>query len=247
MRQIHHWAALVFVGAIAAAPEPHLLHRRVPPAARAQLADRHRPRSAGAGRGLHRLLAARRPAVGHGPADRLLGDPVDPVRRAVAGVPGLRRRVPHARHHQPPVRAPRDPAAGLLIGGVVGAPGLIWSPEAHRSTAAPGARRTTSSGRAFWPGQVFRSVGLFFLTAAVVIAGSAGSFRSTRSGSTDRTCRYVATVPAQPDWYVGWLEGALRLGPALRADDPGRDHPLAVHAGLRDPGPRSSASSRCGR
>ena len=23
---------------------------------------------------------------------------------------------------------------------------------------------------------------------------------------------YVATVPAQPDWYVGWLEGALRLG-----------------------------------
>ena len=37
IRQTHHWAALVFVVAIVAAPAARLLHRRVPQAARAQL------------------------------------------------------------------------------------------------------------------------------------------------------------------------------------------------------------------
>ena len=33
MRQIHHWAALIFVAADLGAPVPRLLHRRVPQAA----------------------------------------------------------------------------------------------------------------------------------------------------------------------------------------------------------------------
>ena len=68
VRQIHHWAALLFVAAMVAHMFRIVLHRRVPQAARGQLG--HRP---GADprrhvRGLHRLLAARRPAVRHGPA-----------------------------------------------------------------------------------------------------------------------------------------------------------------------------------
>ncbi len=26
---------------------------------------------------------------------------------------------------------------------------------------------------------------------------------------------WIASSPAQPDWYIGWLEGALRMGPAF--------------------------------
>ena len=42
MRQIHHWAALLFVAAIMRAHAPGVLHRRVPQAARDQLGDRRR-------------------------------------------------------------------------------------------------------------------------------------------------------------------------------------------------------------
>ena len=40
MRQIHHWAAILFVASIVGAHAAGLLHRRVPQAARGQLADR---------------------------------------------------------------------------------------------------------------------------------------------------------------------------------------------------------------
>ena len=44
---------------------------------------------------------------------------------------------------------------------------------------------------------------------------SAGSSRSTRSGCGGRTTSPTATNGAQPDWYLGWLIGALRLVPGF--------------------------------
>ena len=69
-RQMHHWAALVFVGADRRAPVPHLLHRRFRRPARDQLDRRRHPADPRHVQRLHRLLAARRPAVGHRPAHR---------------------------------------------------------------------------------------------------------------------------------------------------------------------------------
>ena len=43
MRQIHHWAALLFMAAIVVHLCAGVLHRRLPQAARAQLAHRRRP------------------------------------------------------------------------------------------------------------------------------------------------------------------------------------------------------------
>ena len=102
----------------------------------------------------------------------------------------------------------RDAAAGLLIGGIAAHLGLLWL-QKHTNTARRGPARTTSSG-CRWPGQVFRSVGLFFMTAAVVtlVAGLIQINPVWLYGPYGP----VATVPAQPDWCVGWLEGALRLG-----------------------------------
>ena len=76
----------------------------------------------------------------------------------------------------------------------------------------PGVTERTVSGPPFWPVQVFRSLGLLFLTAAV-LALFAGLFEMNPVWLYGPFVPSAATVPAQPDWYVGWLEGALRLGP----------------------------------
>lgn len=66
-------------------------------------------------------------------------------------------------------------------------------------------------GKYLWPEQAFKSTGLFFLVAALdaLFAGliqinpiwSYGPYNATEVSS-----------PAQPDWYIGWLDGLLRLG-----------------------------------
>jgi ubiquinol-cytochrome c reductase cytochrome b subunit len=84
----------------------------------------------------------------------------------------------------------------------------------HKHTQYRGgaAREDNVVGRNFWPGQVFRSTGLFFLTAAVV--SLIGGFFQINPiwvyGPFDAS---VVSSPAQPDWYVGWLDGALRVFP----------------------------------
>ena len=67
-------------------------------------------------------------------------------------------------------------------------------------------------GRHFWPGQVFRSTGLFLLTAAI-LAGLGGLIQVNPVWIYGPFVPYAVSSPAQPDWYLGWLEGSLRLGP----------------------------------
>jgi ubiquinol-cytochrome c reductase cytochrome b subunit len=67
-------------------------------------------------------------------------------------------------------------------------------------------------GRHFWPGQAFRSLGLLFVTAAV-LALLGGLVQINPVWVYGPYVPSAAASPAQPDWYVGWLEGALRLGP----------------------------------
>ena len=108
IRQTHHWAALVFVAAIVV----HMLRvfftgafRRP---ARPELDGRDLARAARPDRGLRRLLAARRPALGHGPGDRLLGSGRVPDHRRVARRPLLGGRVPgRGGLHLAPLRRPR--------------------------------------------------------------------------------------------------------------------------------------------
>ena len=112
MRQAHHWAALIFLATIFAHLLPRVLHRRVPPAAGDQLD--HRPHDADPGddQRLLRLLAARRPALGLGPAHRLRRRPVDPGDRHVDRLAVLRRRVPGRRPARALLRAPHPHRAG---------------------------------------------------------------------------------------------------------------------------------------
>jgi ubiquinol-cytochrome c reductase cytochrome b subunit len=91
--------------------------------------------------------------------------------------------------------------------------GLIWR-QMH--TNYPGPRRTdhTIVGSRVWPSYTLKSLGLFLLVFAVV-AGLGGLVQ------IDPVWIYgpynpAAILPgAQPDWYLGWVEGAMRLFPGV--------------------------------
>jgi ubiquinol-cytochrome c reductase cytochrome b subunit len=99
----------------------------------------------------------------------------------------------------------------LMVGLVTAHLGILWL---QKHTQFPGGRAAESNviGRHFWPGQAFRSVGLMFLTAAI-LAGLAGLVQINPVWIYGPFLPYAVSSPAQPDWYLGWLEGSLRLGP----------------------------------
>lgn len=89
---------------------------------------------------------------------------------------------------------------------------IVWR-QKHTHFPGAGRRDDNVQGIRFWPTYMAQSLGLFCGVAAVLTAlgGLAqinpiwlyGPFRPDR-----------VTMPAQPDWYLGWTEGALRIFPA---------------------------------
>jgi ubiquinol-cytochrome c reductase cytochrome b subunit len=88
---------------------------------------------------------------------------------------------------------------------------IVWR---QKHTQFPGRGRTDTNvvGSRLWPTYTAKSVGLLFGLASIL--GLMGGLLQINPvwlyGPFD-----PATVasPAQPDWYLGWLEGALRLFP----------------------------------
>jgi quinol---cytochrome-c reductase cytochrome b subunit len=100
---------------------------------------------------------------------------------------------------------------GLVIGAITVHLVLLVLHK-HTQHRGPLAREDNVVGRYFWPGQVFLSSGLFFLTAAV-LAVIGGLFQINPIWLYGPFEASVVASPAQPDWYVGWLDGALRIFP----------------------------------
>jgi ubiquinol-cytochrome c reductase cytochrome b subunit len=111
---------------------------------------------------------------------------------------------------------------------------LVWL-QKHTQFRGPRATEENVVGSPFWPIQAFRSVGLFFLTAAV-LAALGGLVEINPVWSYGPFIPYAVTVPAQPDWYVGWLEGALRLGPSFEPTILGITIPTPFIPGILVPG-----------
>ncbi|MGH2465217.1 MAG: cytochrome bc1 complex cytochrome b subunit [Candidatus Limnocylindrales bacterium] len=99
----------------------------------------------------------------------------------------------------------------LMIGLISAHLGILWL---QKHTQYPGGRARESNvvGRHFWPGQAFRSLGLLLITAAV-LALVGGLVQVNPVWVYGPYVPYAVSSPAQPDWYLGWLEGLLRLGP----------------------------------
>jgi ubiquinol-cytochrome c reductase cytochrome b subunit len=90
--------------------------------------------------------------------------------------------------------------------------GIIWR-QYH--TNYPGPKRTNDTivGSRLYPSYAAKSIGLFFLVLGFITAlgGLAQIDPVWVYGPFDPT---AATPFAQPDWYLGWIEGAMRLNPA---------------------------------
>ncbi len=211
MRQIHHWAALLFVAAIVV----HLMRIFFTGAFR-------KPRELNWMIGVTLLILA----IFNGFAGySLLDDQLS----------GTGLRIAHSITISIPIAGTW--LASLLFGGKFPGPDIISRlfvihillipavivalltahlailvRQKHTQFRGPGRTETNVVGERVWPGFAFKSLGLMMLTAALLAAlgGLAqinpiwlfGPFRAAGVSSA-----------SQPDWYMGWADGALRLWP----------------------------------
>lgn len=213
IRQMHHWAALIFIGAIVC----HLARLFF-------TATYRRPRELNWMIGLTLLLLAL--------ANGYFGYSI--VGDLLSGA-GLR--IGYAILLSVPIIGPG--LAFLFFGGVVPTDAtlprlyalhifvvpalisillaahltIIWR---QKHTNYPGPQRTNKSivGSRVWPSYAAKSTGLFFLVFAAIAAlgGLVQIDPIWIYGPYDP----AAILPgAQPDWYLGWVEGAMRLFPGV--------------------------------
>jgi ubiquinol-cytochrome c reductase cytochrome b subunit len=84
----------------------------------------------------------------------------------------------------------------------------------QKHTQFPGPGRTEGNvvGTRMWPTYAAKATGLFFLVAAVV-AFLGGVFQINPIWIYGPFDPAEVSSASQPDWYMGWLEGALRIMP----------------------------------
>jgi ubiquinol-cytochrome c reductase cytochrome b subunit len=107
--------------------------------------------------------------------------------------------------------------------------------QKHTQYRGGPAREDNVVGRYFWPGQVFISTGLFFLTGAILtlIGGLVQINPIWAYGPFNAA---AVSSPAQPDWYLGWLDGALRIFPPVEPTILGVTIPSPFIPGVVIPG-----------
>jgi len=215
-RQSHHWAALVFVGAIVV----HLCRIFFTGAFR-------RPREINWLVGVTLLvLAIVNGFVGYSLPDDLLSGTGLRVANAIilsipvigtwldfivfgGGFPGQQ-------------IVPRLYVAHILL-----IPGLIIAlitvhmviliRQKHSQFPGPGRTDTNVVGSRLWPAYAVRSLGLLAAVfAACLLLGGLVQINPIWQWGPFEPGAVVA--PAQPDWYIGWVDGALRLWPPWEPD-----------------------------
>jgi ubiquinol-cytochrome c reductase cytochrome b subunit len=211
MRQIHHWAALVFVGAIVL----HLCRIFFTGAYR-------RPREINWLVGVTMLLLA----IGNGftgyslPDDLLSGTGLRIMDSIVLSIPLVGERLSFL------IFGGEFPAQDIisrlfvihilvvpaaLVGLLSVHLAIVWR-QKHTQFPGDGAREDNVVGSRLWPTYAAKSVGLLVLVAGVL--GLLGGIAQINPVWLYGPYQPAAvSTAAQPDYYVGFLEGALRLFP----------------------------------
>lgn len=88
---------------------------------------------------------------------------------------------------------------------------VLWR-QKHTQFAGRGKTEDNLVGSYLWPTYAAKSIGLFALVFAVLAAlGGLAQINPIWLYGPFKPA--VVSTAAQPDWYVGWLEGALRIMP----------------------------------
>jgi ubiquinol-cytochrome c reductase cytochrome b subunit len=82
----------------------------------------------------------------------------------------------------------------------------------HTQFPGPGRTERRLVGVPLWPGYALRSLALLFATAGVLVL-LGGLIQINPVWEWGPYEPYLSTNGAQPDWYLGWLIGALRMMP----------------------------------
>jgi ubiquinol-cytochrome c reductase cytochrome b subunit len=112
---------------------------------------------------------------------------------------------------------------------------IVWH-QKHTQFPEAGRTETNVVGSKLWPTYMAKSVGLFFSVFAVLclLGGLVQINPVWLYGPFEPQ---QVTSPAQPDWYLGWVEGALRMFPpwelrALGYEIPNPFYPAVLMPGL---------------
>jgi ubiquinol-cytochrome c reductase cytochrome b subunit len=97
---------------------------------------------------------------------------------------------------------------------------LIIRPH-HTQFRGPGRREDNVVGSPLWPGYALRSLGLLAAVAGLLVL-LGGLVQINPVWEWGPYEPWVGENGAQPDWYLGWLIGALRLMPNLEVHAFGR-------------------------
>jgi len=234
MRQIHHWAALVFIGAVVA----HLMRIFFTGAFR-------KPREINWIVGLTLLVLA----IGNGftgyslPDDLLSGTGLRIAYSIVLSIPLVGEWLAFL------IFGGEFPTKEIIsrlfvihvliipvaIGVLLTVHLAILVRQKHAQWAGPGRTERNVIGTRLWPTFTAKTLGLFFLVFAVLAAlgGLAQINPVWLYGPFDPA---AVSAGSQPDWYVGWLEGALRLFPGWEIRAWGFEIPNPFFPGVLLPG-----------
>jgi ubiquinol-cytochrome c reductase cytochrome b subunit len=100
----------------------------------------------------------------------------------------------------------------VLIGTLLAVHLALIARPHHTQFRGRGRTERNVVGTPMWAGYALRSLGLFFAVAAVLFA-LGGLVQINPIWQWGPYEPYLGTNGAQPDWYLGWLIGALRLMP----------------------------------
>jgi len=102
----------------------------------------------------------------------------------------------------------------VIIGGLIAVHLALIALPHHSQFRGQGATERNVVGTPMWPGYALRSVGLLFATAGVLFL-LGGLVQVNPIWQWGPYEIYDGTNGAQPDWYMGWLIGALRIMPPI--------------------------------
>ena len=106
----------------------------------------------------------------------------------------------------------------------------------HSQFPGPGRRERNVVGTPMWPAYALRSIGLMLAVAGVLVL-LGGLVQINPIWQWGPFHPYLSENGAQPDWYIGWLIGALRLMPNWELVIAGRTV-IPTHSG-------AASRSRC--
>jgi ubiquinol-cytochrome c reductase cytochrome b subunit len=234
IRQMHHWAALIFVGALAI----HMARVFFTGAFR-------RPRELNWVVGVTLLVLG----LGAGltgyslPDDLLSGTGLRIIYSVILAIPFVGERLVYlifgGEWPGTDIIGRLYPVHILIIPVLIAVLialhlGLVWR-QKHTQFRGPGRTEHNVVGERVWPSFAMKSTGLFFLVAGVSTALGA-LFHVNAVWLYGPYDAGAATSFAQPDWYIGFLEGSLRLFPPWETRVGGYMINNLVYSGVLIPG-----------